>query len=93
MMRLRPQSDYLLCVMQESSNDIALGSGLVYQVDPENKPIAEYKVVDMTEVAKSKTSLQLGDTILINSIPTKTKVNDDVYYLVKAENVICKVCS
>ena len=56
-MRLRPQSDYLLCVMQESPNDIALGSGLVYQVDPENKPIAEYKVVDMTEVAKSKTSL------------------------------------
>lgn len=86
-MQVKPQSDYLLCKQANLSKCQKEKNGLFYI--EENIP--EYEIVEMTIATKIKGKFQVGDIILSNAVPTKVKIEDNVYFLVKDENVIGKI--
>ena len=86
-MRLRPTSDYLLCIQKNLANQEHNENGLYYS--EENVP--EYEVIETSIAVKVHNKFHAGDSVLSNSVPTKAKVGDKVFFLIKEENIIGKI--
>ena len=45
----------------------------------------------MSIALKLKSQFHVGDRVMSNAVPTKVKISDNVYFLIKEENVIGKI--
>lgn len=85
-MKLIPVNDYILCE-DASDNDVKSCNGFIYKEDQ----MLKYRIVDMSIKSIVLSDFKIDDVVLVNSIPTKTKISDKTYYLVKTENIIGKI--
>ena len=86
-MQLKPQSDYFLCQKTIQDEQQVCKNGLFYV--QQNLP--EYEIVEMSIALKLKSQFHVGDRVMSNAVPTKVKISDNVYFLIKEENVIGKI--
>lgn len=81
-MTLKPLLNYIVCELVNDPAKTVTENGIVFK--KESMPI--YKVIDNSMMTLN-INLNVNDQIIINSTPTKVKLDDKYYYLVNQEHI------
>ena len=86
-MKLHPHNGTVLCKMTNQKEHLESNGGVVY--NKTELPI--YEIVEVGGLLENY-SFEVGDKIISNSEPTRLKVGDETFWLIKQEYIAGKVC-
>lgn len=83
-MTLKPLYDYVVCKQTiDKMSDMTAG-----KFSYRSETLPEYEVISLGDCV---CDIDVGDFVVVNSTGTNVKIDDDMLYLFKSENIVGKI--